>query len=350
VTSKERFNKAMTYQGYDRPPTKYYGTPEVTRALLDHFSLGDEESLLTKLGDDFREVGLRYIGPELGKYEDGSWEEIWGEHRMNISFQGGVYPEMVYLPFKDVDDVAELDKHRFPSPDWYDYSNIKDNCQRLEDYVIYAGGSHHPDFLNGIGRCRGVEQTLLDVAMEHPVFLALVTKRFEFYYQLCKRMLEAADGLIDVYCFGEDLGSQKGPTISPQSYDKLFAPYMKRLFDLAHQYGARTMMHCCGSCRKFIPRLIELGLDILEVVQVDTADMDIEGLHGAFYKKIAFCGSISVQDTLPFGTVEDVIREVELRKVLFKEGGMVIAPTHNIQVGTPVDNILALYEAVGSLQ
>jgi len=349
MTSKARFLSAMAYRGYDRPPTRYYGTAEVTQMMQDHFGLADEEALLAKLGDDFRTVSPVYIGPELRTFDDGSWEEIWGEHRKKVQFQGGVHAEAIYLPFKDVNDVKELEKHRFPSPDWYDYSNIKADSQRYKDYVVCAGGSHYPDFLNGIGRSRGVEQTFLDVALEHPVFLALVEKRFEFYYEVCRRTLEAADGAIDVYCFGEDLGSQNGPIISPQSYDKLFAPYMKRLFDLAHQHGARTMMHSCGSCRKFIPRLIELGLDILEVVQVDTAQMAIESLHRDFYKKIAFCGSISVQHTLPFGTVEDVYREVELRKQLFKEGGMIIAPTHNIQAGTPVENISALYRAVGSL-
>ncbi|UCD29008.1 MAG: hypothetical protein JSV03_00555 [Planctomycetota bacterium] len=350
MTSKERFYSAISYTGYDRPPTKYYARPEVTQLMLDHFGLDSEEKLLIKLGDDFRTVAPRYAGPELRTFEDGSWEEIWGERRINVSFQEGTYEEPIYSPYKDVEDVEELDKYRFPSPDWYDYSNIKSDCRRFKDYVVCAGGAHEPDFLNGIGRSRGVERTFMDVALEHPVFLSLVTKRFDFYYEVCKRTLEAAEGLIDVYCFGEDLGSQNGPIISPGSYDKLFASYMKRLFALAHKYGARTMMHCCGSCRNFIPRLIELGLDILEVVQVDTAHMDIEGLHRDFYKKIAFCGSISVQHTLPFGTVEEVVREVELRKKLFRDGGMIIAPTHNIQVGTPVENIEALYRAIGSLR
>ncbi|HPJ22845.1 MAG TPA: uroporphyrinogen-III decarboxylase-like protein, partial [Clostridia bacterium] len=66
--------------------------------------------------------------------------------------------------------------------------------------------------------------------------------------------------------------------------------------------------------------------------------------------KLAFCGSLSVQHTLPFGTVDDVIREVELRKKLFSKGGMIIAPTHAIQAGTPVENILAMYRTIGSLE
>jgi uroporphyrinogen decarboxylase len=117
-----------------------------------------------------------------------------------------------------------------------------------------------------------------------------------------------------------------------------------------HKHDALAMMHSCGSVRDLIPRFVELGLDILEVVQVDAAKMDIRELHEDFYGKLAFCGSISVQTTLPFGTREDVVREVELRKELFKDGGMTIAPTHAIQVGTPLENILAMYETIGSLE
>jgi uroporphyrinogen decarboxylase len=155
--------------------------------------------------------------------------------------------------------------------------------------------------------------------------------------------------LVDVVCFGEDLGNQGGIMISPKRYDSLFAPFMKELFALAHKHNAKAMMHSCGSCRDLLPRLIDLGLDILEVVQVDAAKMNIVDLHREFYRKVCFCGSMSVQSTLPFGSREDVIREVELRKQLFQEGGLVIAATHAIQVGTPLENILAMYEAIGSL-
>ena len=350
MKSIERFKSAMKYEGYDRPPTTHYGTPEIDRLLMEHFGVEDPLALRERLGDDFRGVGPRYIGPELRTFEDGTWEGLWGERYTHYRFGDGEYPEAVYLPFKDVTDVSELKDYRFPSPDWYDYSNVKEDAQKVSDYVVCIEGAGTPDFMNGIARCRGVEQVLYDVGLEDPVFLALVEQRMDFFYEKIERSLRAAEGLVDVVCFGEDLGNQNGIMISPAKYDLLFAPHMKRLFDLAHRYGALAMMHSCGSVRDLIPRLIELGLDILEVVQVDAAKMDIRELHRDFYGKIAFCGSISVQSTLPFGSREDVVREVNLRKELFKDGGMVIAPTHAIQVGTPLDNILAMYETIGSLE
>lgn len=350
----ERFESAMRYQGYDRPPTKHYGTPEINHALMGRLGATTHEELLAAVGDDFRAVEPRYCGPAERDASlpgpDGTWPGLWGERYTYYSFGAGTYPEACYLPFKDTQSVDELCGYLFPSADWFDYSEVAADCARHDDYVIYTSNAGVPDFINGIARCRGVEQVLLDIAVQDPVYLALVEQRYEFFHEMYRRVLEAAGGRIDVVCFGEDLGNQGGLMISPRAYDAIFAPKMAGLFALAHRYGARTMMHSCGSCRRLIPRLIELGLDILEVVQVDAAEMDITDLHANFYGKIAFCGSISVQHTLPHGTEEDVVREVELRKWLFARGGMVIAATHDIQVGTPLENILAMYRAIGSLR
>lgn len=350
MNSRERFYSALEYKGYDRPPTRHYGTPEINRELMDYFGVLTYEELQLKVGDDFRSVEPAYVGPELKTFDDGSWEGLYGERYTNYSFGKGTYPEAIFLPYQSVTEVDELKKFRFPSADWFDYSKIKADCEKYKGYVVYTGGAGIPDFMNGIARCRGVEQVLIDVATEDPVYLMLMEKRFEFMYEKYRRILEAGSGMVDVLCLGEDYGNQNGLMISPENFDRLFAQKMKAFFDLAHQYGAKTMMHCCGSCRELIPRFIELGLDILEVVQVDAAKMDITELHHDFFEKIAFCGSISVQDTLPYGTVNDVIREVELRKKLFSKGGMIIAATHDIQVGTPVANIVAMYQRIGSLK
>ena len=109
------------------------------------------------------------------------------------------------------------------------------------------------------------------------------------------------------------------------------------------------MMHMCGCVRAFLPRLIELGLDVYDVVQPTTPEMDIEILNHDFGKRIVFCGSVCVQSTLAFGSVDDVVNEVERRKRVFPNGGLFLGPSHAIQVGTPLENIIALYKTAGSL-
>ncbi|MBN2558754.1 MAG: hypothetical protein JXB33_08380 [Clostridia bacterium] len=350
MNSRERVFAALNYEPFDRMPAHYYGTPEINKALMDRLGLKTRMQIYEYFGCDLRHVSPDYIGPAMRTFEDGSVEGLNGERYQTVSFGHGTYSEPSFLPFENTDDPGELSGFRFPSADWYDYSNIKTRCEELRGFAIEIEGAGTPDFINGIARYRGVQKVMFDVAVEDPVYLALVQKRFDFLYEKTERTLKAAEGLVDIVGLGEDLGDQNGLLISPSSYERLFKEKHKAFIDLAHRYGAKAMMHCCGSCRKLIPTFIGMGLDILEVVQVDTAGMDISELHAEFYGKLAFCGSMSVQHTLPYGSVDDVIREVELRKKLFGKGGMIIAPTHHIQAGTPVENILAMYRAIGSIK
>jgi len=340
----------MKYKGYDRPPSRYYGIAEITGMLLERYGFKTELELREKLGCDFRFVDPPYIGPPRRFFPAiGMQDGLWGEKYEMISFGKGAYRESVYQPCLKMESIEEMEGFPDPKPsaDWYDYSTIGKQCEMFKDYVTWAGGTLVPDFFNGISRVRGVEQTLMDIATEDPIFIRLLDLLEEFFYNKSRRTLEAGKGKIDVLCIGDDLGTQNDLLISQASFDKLFAPRLKRFIDLGHEFGALVMMHCCGSVYKLIPRLIELGLDILEVVQIDATNMGIDKLHAEFYGKICFCGSISVQSTLPFGTPQDVIDEVEKRKRLFKDGGMIIAPTHQIQVGTPAENIEAMYRAIG---
>jgi uroporphyrinogen decarboxylase len=164
-----------------------------------------------------------------------------------------------------------------------------------------------------------------------------------------ERALQAAGGLVDFTHIGEDLGTQRGPVMSMRTFERLFAPKFAKYFGMAHRYGARTMMHMCGCVEKFLSRLIELGLDVQDVVQPTTPEMDIAALKERYGDQLVFCGSVCVQTTLAFGTPAQVEREVRRRLALFPRGGLFLGPTHAIQVGSPLENVLALYRTAGSL-
>jgi uroporphyrinogen decarboxylase len=110
------------------------------------------------------------------------------------------------------------------------------------------------------------------------------------------------------------------------------------------------MMHMCGCVEKFLPRLIELGLDVYDVVQPTTPAMDIAVLKERFGDRLTFCGSVCVQTTLAWGTPDDVRREVRRRLALFPRGGLFLGPTHAVQAGSPLENVLTMYRTAGSLQ
>lgn len=350
MTSRERVLSSLARTGYDRIPVKHEGTPEINQKLINDFGLPDHEALLKVLGDDFRYVSPIYRGPELRTFPDGSFEGLWGERYGNKEYPGGTYPEAVYLPYAGIERVDDLDRSHFPTMDWFDFSTVKSRCETLrQKYAVCFGSAGDLDFMNTIGRMRGLQQVYEDVLTEHPVFMEILEARFQFYYDLHKNMLEAADGMIDIIHVGEDLGNQSGPMIAMDTFERLFAPRYKAIFDLAHQHGAKTLMHMCGCVVSFLPRLIELGLDIQDVVQPTTPEMDIAYLQAHYGDRLNFCGSMCVQTVLPFGTVDEIEREVQRRLKLFPQGGLFLGPTHAIQVGTPIENILAMYRAAGSL-
>jgi uroporphyrinogen decarboxylase len=351
ITSRNRVLSAFERRGYDHIPVKHEGTPEVDRMIMDHFGLSNREQLLRVVGDDFRYVEPVYCGPELRTFPDGSVEGYFGERYKYAQFEAGKYLEACYLPFAGVDRLEDLDHSHFPSADWFDYSTIREQAEALREqgFAVCCGTAGDMDFINGISRARGMEQVLMDLIDDNPVYLEIMQARFEFFCEVQRRTLEAAGGLVDFAHAGEDFGNQRGPMIGLDIFERHFAPKYGKYFEMVHFYGARTMLHMCGCCEAFLPRLIELGLDVYDVVQPTTPSMGIAVLKERFGDRLCFCGSVCVQTTLAWGTPGDVEREVHRRLALFPEGGLFLGPTHAVQVGSPLENVLTMYRTAGSL-
>lgn len=350
MNSRERVLSAYKRTGYDRIPIKHEGTPEVNHLIMAHYGLTNMNQLLKVVGDDFRYVEATYIGPELKTFEDGSFEGYWGERYKYIQFGTGKYMESCYQPYAGIDTLDKLDRSHFPTADWFDYSTIRQQCEAIKgEYAICFGGAGDMDFINSISRAKGMEEVMIDMMTDNEVFIEIMNQRFKFYYDMHERVLQAAGGLIDFTHIGEDLGNQRGPMISMELFETYFAPKFKAYFDMVHRYGAKAMMHMCGTVNEFLPRLIELGLDIQDVVQPTTPEMDIAALQRNFGDKLFFQGSMDVQKEITFGTPEDVQKEVRRRLDLFPMGGLFLGPSHAIQAGSPLENILAMYREAGSL-
>ncbi len=351
MNSRERVLSAVERNGYDRIPIKHEGTPEINQMLMEHFGLKNMEQLLRVVGDDFRYVEPIYCGPELRTFPDGSVEGYFGERYKYAEFEAGKYLEACYLPFAGVERPEDLDRSLFPAADRFDYSTIKRQARALREQgvAVCLGTAGDMDFINSIARARGMEQVLIDLIDDSPVYMEIMQARFEFYYHMHRQILEAADGLIDFAHVGEDLGNQRGPMINMDIFERHFAPKYGKYFEMVHSHGARTMMHMCGCCVEFLPRLIELGLDVYDVVQPTTPEMEIAPLKERFGDKLTFCGTICVQSTLAFGTVQEVEAEVDRRLDLFPDGGLFLGPTHAVQAGSPLENTLAMYGRAGSL-
>ncbi|UCH13762.1 MAG: methyltransferase [Bacteroidales bacterium] len=165
-----------------------------------------------------------------------------------------------------------------------------------------------------------------------------------------EKLLPVIGNTIDVvFICGTDFGTQSSTFCSVETYRDLWMPYYKRINDWIHKNTSwKTFKHCCGSIKSFIPSFIDSGFDILNPVQISAANMDAKELKSEFGEKIVFWGGgADTQKTLPFGRPDDVRKEVLERCEIFSQhGGFVFSSIHNIQANTPVENIVAMFNAV----
>jgi len=191
-------------------------------------------------------------------------------------------------------------------------------------------------------------------------YMSLVSRR-DYVYRVFERQCEIAlqnlerihqvvgDKVDAVFVTGTDFGTQQGPFISPKAYRDLFMPFHRAVSDWVHEHTTwKTFIHSCGSLQALLPDFIEAGFDILNPVQCSAAGMDPKELKDRYGDRLTFWGGgIDTQHTLPFGTPQEIDRQVRERMEVFGPGGgFVFAAVHNIQAGVPTENLLALFRAI----
>ncbi len=152
-----------------------------------------------------------------------------------------------------------------------------------------------------------------------------------------------------LFVTGTDFGTQTGPFIAPKTYRELYQPFHRIINRWVHQNTTwKTFIHSCGSVFKLVPDFIEAGFDILNPVQTSAAGMAPEALTEQFGDQVTFWGGgVDTQQTLPFGSVNEIREQVRERMSVFgRGGGFVFNPIHNVQAGVPTENLLALYQAI----
>lgn len=345
ITSKERVKISLAWKETDRVPIQIYTTPEIHTRLTEYFGGRD---ILKVLGVDFRSVSPVWKG-KTKKPEGDILYDIWGVGYKTYRNEFGTYDEACDLSLARIKTMDDFNKYPWPNVDDFDFSTIEEQCNQYKDFAICLGGAGIPDIVNGVSRGRGMEQVLMDIVLEDAVGMAIIDKRVDFYYEYIKRGLETSKGKIDIVCLGEDCGTQNSRLVSSEVFERIFVPRLKRFYDLAHQFGTKTMMHSCGDTHEIMSTFINMGLDILDAMQPEPAGMNPEKIRKECYGKLAFCGLISTQKTLPYGSVKECRAEARHRiDVIGKGGGYIFAPAHCIQPDTPIKNIIAIYEeAIG---
>lgn len=197
---------------------------------------------------------------------------------------------------------------------------------------------------------RDVEEWYLALT-ERPAFVrAVFARQCEVALANLERFAQVAGDRVSVaYVSGADFGGQSGPLVNPRTYRELFQPFHRRVNGWIHRHtGWKTFIHSCGAVSAFLDDFLDAGFEILNPVQCTAAGMDPETLKRRYGDRVVFWGGgVNTQTTLPFGSADDVRREVRERLRIFgRGGGYVFNPIHNVQARVPVANLLALYETV----
>ena len=197
---------------------------------------------------------------------------------------------------------------------------------------------------------RDVSEWYISIRSRHEYVRQVFEGQCEIAMRNLERIAARVAPLVDVInVCGTDFGTQTSSFCSVETFRDLWAPFYRRINDWIHRHTPwRTFKHSCGAVEKFIESFIECGFDILNPVQCSAAGMDPKHLKERYGGRIVFWGGgVDTQRTLPFGTAEEVRREVLSRcEVFSRSGGFVFNPVHNIQAGTPLRNIVALFEAL----
>jgi uroporphyrinogen decarboxylase len=264
---------------------------------------------------------------------------------------GNTYFEIQNHPLRNA-TIEDLDRYPWPEvahPSRFE--GLRGEAQSLQAagqaVVLYAGaGIFSPAF-----DMRGGEQMLFDLAGNEEFATALFTKMESLSSDFLRAALREIGDCVDLVVTGDDIATQNGPMMSPAMYRRLVKPHHAKMFAaIRENTKAKIYLHSCGSVYRLIGDFIELGVDLLNPVQVSAGEMgDTARLKREFGDQISFCGGIDTQRVLPFGTPDEVRAEVRRRiRDLAPGGGYVAAAVHCIQPDVPLENVFAMCEEVAA--
>lgn len=371
MTSRERVLRALHHQEPDRIPIDLGGTPTSTISLAalenlkSFLGFHSETKLMSPVfmtaypGDDVIErfgIDLKMVTAKppssfkLRKSPQGRVTDEWG-----IVYQKDETAQTHFIieseaPLRKITSTHEVDRYPWPDPE--DPSRVEGlretaRSYREKGFAVVANTSLL--VMTQTQWMRGLEQYLVDTVTNPALLQYMMDKILEIMTAMARNLLAQIGDLADVVVMGDDLSHQNGLTYSPEMYRKLLKPRHKRIVDFLKKHApeAKIFYHCCGAVEPLISDLIDIGVDALNPVQVSAKGMgDTRKLKALYGKDLTFWGGIDTQWALPFGTPEEVRREVRKRiEDLAPGGGFVLAAVHNIRPEVRPENICTLFDA-----
>jgi uroporphyrinogen decarboxylase len=352
---RDRVLAALNHEIPDRCPMQISFTPEFAARLAQEINLGSDKihnphgggntyELERALGQDML---LTSVGWANSYYQDADeyvdeWGIGWRSVPYETPFGNGRYTEFNQHP--PLADDKAIDNYQPPDPNRPElYKEAEWVIQEFKDEYWIVGVTVTTIFETAWA-LRGYEKMLMDLAINPDIVEKILDIPYQYHLTAAKKLTELG---VDMIWLGDDIGAQNAMLISPKMWRKFLKPRMANLISeiKAINPQLKVAYHSDGVLNPIIPDLIEIGLDVLNPVQ--PASMNPAQLKRDFGDKLCFWGSIDEQHTLPFGTAADVRTEVQTRlKTLGKNGGLIIGPTHHVQLDTPMENFWAMVNTI----
>ncbi len=338
MNSKERVRIALSFEEPDRVPISAEYVPEIKKKLSQR--VGDEETDVgVIMGNDMvitsHGFATSYYLKEQPEYY-GEWGCKWKYFR-NPS---GSYTEVIERP---LEDEKKLDSYKIPDP--YNERRYESSRQIIEEYGkdYWIVGAIPCTIFEVSWGLRGLDKFMMDMVSNKDFAHALMDKVMEFPLAAGRKLMELG---VDMLWTGDDVAMQTGMMISLSLWREYLKPRYAKLYREFKKLNPtiKIAYHSCGNCEAILDEMYEIGLDIINPIQA--AAMNPGYIKKRYGKKLALWGTLDEQRVLPFGTSDEVKAEVErLIKNCARGGGFILAPVHNIQADTSIENILAFYEA-----
>jgi len=346
MTSKERVLRTFAFEKTDRVPIDYSANTTIHNKFCKTLGVEDTKGVLEVLGVDYRAANAKFVGKnQFPVLKDRKTDPIYGYNMRWVPNQDGGYWDFCDFPLQGADDEIIANFH-VPSRDDFSVKNLRSVLKQISDKAIYIGNAGTADIINSTGRVMGMEDTLVKLMTEDEATLTYVNRVVNMELGILELILEEAGDLIDFLYIGEDLGTQIAPMISLEMYRRVLRPIHQKYIDLAKAYDKPIMVHTCGSSSWVYEDFIEMGVNAVDTLQPEAVNMSPRYLKERFGGRLSFHGCISTAGVLAYGTAketEEVVKDT--LDIMMEGGGYHLAPTHMIQDNTPVENIIAMYQA-----
>ena len=300
---------------------------------------------------DYFQVDVRGVFPgehsSVVHIDENSYKDEWGVVR--IKYPGVYYFEQSNYPLCGNISQSDIINYKWPnSEDSSIASGLKEQVRKIRDNFDCAIVLNAPSpFIHKSQYLRGFQDWYLDCGLNVKKIEILFDIILDINIKILENLLLEVGNEVDIVLVSDDLATQRSLQVSPDFFRKSIKLRWKKYFDVIHQFSPslKLLFHNCGNIEPILSDLIDIGVEIINPVQVSAKNMDTAYLKEKYGDHLAFWGAIDTQHVLPEGSPEEVKREVECRiKDLGKGGGYILGAVHNIQPGVSPKNIVTMYE------